>query len=559
MPYLHADDDRLLFVPLGGCGEIGMNLNLYGTRGRWIMVDCGMSFAGDEAPGVELIFPDTQFIEQESDALLALVVTHGHEDHIGAIPYLWPYLKCPIYATEFTAGLIRDKLEEEGLLDEVPLTVVSPQSELTLGPFSIRYQPLAHSIAEGHGLIIETPKGPIFHTGDWKLDDRPLIGPISPAEALTQLGEKGTLALVGDSTNIFNASESGSEAAVRESLLELISGMTGRVVLTTFASNVARLETAGYIAKKTGREIALVGRSMNRIYRVAREAGYLADFPPIIDERDVGYLPRERVMILCTGCQGEPRAALSRIARGDHKELSLTAGDHIVFSSKIIPGNEKTLGGLFNTLVERGFDVVTEKDHFIHVSGHPGRSELSQMMAWTKPSVVIPVHGEIRHLTRHAEFARKEGIAHTIVPKNGDVIKISEDGAVKVDSVPSGRLALDGQEIVDIDAPSIAERKRLLFNGVVSASVRLSSAGKLTSAPEVRFLGLPRADNPSLESALAGAVETHLDRQGKSVRADDARLEDAVRIAIRRYARGQVGKNPQVMVHIQRDKKGQQG
>jgi len=551
MAYLKPDDDRLVFVPLGGCGEIGMNLNLYCTHGQWIMVDCGMSFAGDESPGVDLIFPDSSFIEDEGDALLAMVITHGHEDHIGAIPYLWPYLKCPIYATPFTAGLIRDKLEEEGLENDVPLHVVTPRDQIDLGPFSVRYQPLAHSIAEGHGLVIDTPKGAIFHTGDWKLDDRPLIGPISPADALTALGEKGTLALVGDSTNIFNPSESGSENAVRDSLLALIKGMTGRVVLTTFASNVARLETAGYIARKTGREIALVGRSMQRIYRVARESGYLADFPPPIEERDVGFLPRDKVMILCTGCQGEPRAALSRIARGDHRELSLATGDHVIFSSKIIPGNEKTLGALFNTLVERGFEVITEKDHFIHVSGHPGQSELRQMLAWTKPRAVIPVHGEARHLHAHAAFAKSEGIAHTVIPKNGDVIEISADGSLtRIDRVAVGRLALDGREIVDCEAPSIVERRRLLYNGTVSVAVIMSAKDRLAGTPDIRFLGLPRADVQTLEQTLSGIVADHLDVQPRRIREDDEKLEDAVRIAIRRFTRAELGKNPQVMVHI---------
>lgn len=554
MSYIKPKDPRLLFVPLGGCGEIGMNLNLYGHKGRWLMVDCGMSFAGEEAPGVDLIFPDTSFIEEEKARLDALVVTHGHEDHIGAIPFLWPYLECPIYATPFTAELIREKLVEEGLEDDVPLHVIGPETDINIGPFGIRYQPLAHSIAEGHGLVIETGAGTVFHTGDWKLDSRPLIGPASPSGSLEALGDKGVLALVGDSTNIFNPSESGSEAAVRESLYDIVKGLRGRVILTTFASNVARLDTAGFIARKTGRQVALIGRSMKRIYRVAKETGYLQDFPPIVEEEAVSYLPPDKVLVLCTGCQGEPRAALSRIARGDHKEISLVEGDTVIFSSKIIPGNEKSIGVIFNMLAERGIDFITEKSHFIHVSGHPGREELAKMMAWTRPKAVIPVHGEAQHLRRHADFAREQGIDHVIVPKNGDVIEISETGLKRIDHVHTGRFALDGHDLVSITSPSILERRRVMFNGVVSVSVTLSSASRLTKTPLVDAMGIPRGHTQELRDILAGEIEDAFDYAAKRDRTNDGGVEQIVRLAVRRYCRSELGKNPQVMVLINRVK-----
>ncbi|TNE65915.1 MAG: ribonuclease J [Alphaproteobacteria bacterium] len=552
MAYMRKSDDRLLFLPLGGSGEIGMNLNLYGHKGTWLMVDCGMTFAETHVPGVDLIFPDPTFIESEQEALIGLVLTHGHEDHIGAVPYLWPRLRCPVYATPFTAELVKDKLKEAGLLEQVPLHVVDALTPIKIGPFTVRYVPLAHSIAEGHGLAIETSKGTIFHTGDWKLDDRPLIGPACPSPVLSELGEKGVLALVGDSTNVFNPSESGSEAAVRESLIELVQGLKNRVVITTFASNVARLETIGEVAKASGRHLVLLGRSMERVVRAAKETGYLKDFPTLVPEEDADHLPKDRVLIACTGCQGEPRAAIARIARDDHKHLQLSPDDNVIFSSKIIPGNELVLGQLFNTLASKGINVVTEKDAFIHVSGHPGRAELAKMYGWTRPFSAIPVHGEARHLMRHAKLARELGVEHTTVPKNGDVIEISERGLELVDEAPVGRLALDGTAIIGIDDPAIVDRRRASVNGFVTASLIFDDDGALAAEPILAVMGLPRGDDDSFYDGMVYALEHALERMKPAARDIDAMVEETTRIAIRRYCRSEIGKNPGVATLITR-------
>lgn len=552
MAYMKPDDNRLLFLPIGGSGEIGMNLNLYGHKGKWLMVDCGMSFADTHLPGVDLIFPDPVFIEDEQEDLVGLVLTHGHEDHIGAVPYLWERFRCPVYATPFTAELVEDKLKEAGLFDQVELHIVDALETLELGPFKVRYVPLAHSIAEGHGLAIETSKGTIFHTGDWKLDDRPLIGPACPSPVLSELGDKGVLALVGDSTNVFNASESGSEAAVRESLKELVAGMKNRVVITTFASNVARLETIGEVAKSTGRRLVLLGRSMERVYKAAKATGYLTDFPPLVDEEDADYLPKDEVLIACTGCQGEPRAAIARIARDDHKNLQLSPGDNVVFSSKIIPGNEIVLGQLFNQLAIKHINVVTEKDAFIHVSGHPGRAELKRMYEWTKPFAVIPVHGEARHLQRHAAYARELGIKHTIVPKNGDIIEISKKGLKLVDEAPVGRLALDGNVIVSVADEAVADRRRASVNGFVTVSVVFDRDGTLAAEPLIAILGLPKQDDDVFYDGMLDAIEDGLERMAKPSRLSDTMVEDVIRIAVRRFCRREVGKNPGVASLINR-------
>ncbi len=552
MAYMRESDERLLFLPLGGSGEIGMNLNLYGHKGKWLMVDCGMTFSDDTLPGIDLVFPDTAFIEDERDHLVGLVLTHGHEDHIGAVPYLWDRFQCPVYATPFTAGLVREKLTEAGILDEVPLHIVEDLDPFTLGPFSVRYVPLAHSIAEGHGLAIETGQGTIFHTGDWKLDDRPLIGPACPSPILSQLGEDGLIAVVGDSTNVFNASESGSEAAVRESLKELVAPLQKRVVITTFASNVARLETIGEVAKATGRHLVLVGRSMERIVRIAKQTGYLQGFPPLVDIEDADNLPREKVLIVCTGCQGEPRAAISRMARGEHRDLQLTPGDTVIFSSKIIPGNDLVLGQLFNDLASAGIDVITEKDAFVHVSGHPGRAELTKMYDWTKPHSVIPVHGEVRHLQRHAKLVRELGIPNTIVPKNGDIIEITPKGLKLIDEAPVGRLVLDGKEVIPLSDPAIIDRRRVSFNGFVTISLIFDEDDALAAEPILAVLGLPRSEDDGFIDGMLMDVEDAIDQMKASARSSNTMIEESARIAVRRYCRREIGKNPGVAVLITR-------
>jgi len=552
MAYLPAHDKRLLFVPIGGSGEIGMNLNLYAYNGQWIMVDCGMMFADSYTPGVDLILPDTSFIEGEKDKLAGLLLTHGHEDHIGAIPYIWERFGCDLYATKFTAELIKGKLKEAGLLDVVPLHIVEPRKPFELGPFEVCYIPLAHSIAEGHGLTLKCDAGTIFHTGDWKLDDEPLIGPVCPSADLTALGDEGVLALVGDSTNVFNPHSSGSEAEVRKNLIEMVQGMENRVLITTFASNVARLETIAAVAKASGRHLALMGRSMQRMLAAGKATGYFRNLPTLIDEDHIADIPRDKILIACTGCQGEPRAAISRIARGDHKRVHLAAGDNVLFSSKIIPGNEITLGALFNDLAKNKINVITEKDAFIHVSGHPGRAELKQMFEWTRPHCVIPVHGEARHLMRHAEFAGEMGVKHRIVPQNGDVIEISKSGLKLIDDVPVGRLALDGSEIVSVDDNGLAERRRASVSGVVTVSVIFDDDGALAAEPALALLGLPRGDQIAFYDMLVAAVENGLDKMKSSARLSDDDVENVCRIAVRRRCRKEIGKNPGVVTLITR-------
>jgi len=549
---MKKSDDRLLFLPLGGSGEIGMNLNLYAHKGKWLMVDCGMSFADEHFPGVDLVFPDPTFIEREKGQLLGLVVTHGHEDHIGAIPHIWRRFECPIYATPFTAALITDKLAEASLLDEVQLHIVEHDGPFELGPFTISYLALAHSTAEGHGLVIETGKGTIFHTGDWKLDPNPLIGPICPSTKLKTLGDKGVLAMVGDSTNVFNPENAGSELAVRESLIDICKDRTGRIVLTTFASNVARLDTAGEVAKATGRHIVLLGRSMQRITKAAKATGYLKNFPDVLNEEDASHIPRDKILILCTGCQGENRAALARIARNDHKHLTLAADDTVIFSSKIIPGNELVLGQLFNTLASNHIRVITEKDAFVHVSGHPGQADLKDMYGWVRPHIAIPVHGEARHLIAHAALARSAGIGRTIVPANGDIIEIEQSGARKIDEAPVGRMILDGDQVIPADSPAMGDRRRASQQGFITASIVLEEDGELAAEPRLAVLGLPTINSDIFYDKLLGACEIAMDRMKPKQRLRDDSVEEVVRVSLRRLCRSTLGKNPGVAVLISR-------
>lgn len=545
-------NNDLLFVPLGGSGEIGMNLNLYCCDGKWIMVDLGMTFADEFSPGIDLVFPDTAFIEERREDLLAIVLTHGHEDHIGAVPYLWERFKVPIYCTAFTAELVRGKLAEAGLLDIAPIHVVKAGEKIDLAPFEVTYVPLAHSIAEGHGLKIKTHQGTIFHTGDFKLDDAPIIGPKCPSDILKKMGDEGVLAMVCDSTNVFNKEESGSEGDVLSSLMELVGKIDGRLAVTTFASNVARLDTIGQVAKAHGRDVVLLGRSMLRIVAAAKATGYLKNFPRIVDEKHANDLPKNKILMLCTGCQGEPRAALARIARDDHRHVSLNKGDTVIFSSKMIPGNEITLGHLFNTLVLRDVNIITEKDEFVHVSGHPGQPELKRMYEWVRPDIAIPVHGEHRHLKKHSDFASSIGVKKTFTPKNGDIVAIRPDGAFLIDTAPHGRLVVDGKVIVSSGNGAIVERRRISSNGLVSVGVILNDDGALVAEPLIMCNGIP-GDIDSINDHFLDASESALERMKAKHRLDDNAVEEAVRIAIRRRARTELGKNPVVDVLITRE------
>jgi ribonuclease J len=539
-------ENELLFLALGGSGEIGMNVNLYGCQGKWLMVDCGITFGSPDYPGIDVILPDLQFIEERIDDLLGIVLTHGHEDHIGALPYLAADLGVPLYATPFTAGLIRGKLEEEGIEEKVELNVVDEEGPFNLGPFRITYTPLAHSIPEGNAVLIETPHGRVFHTGDWKLDDAPALGGASTAAELTAIGDKGVLALVCDSTNVFNPEASGSEGDVRKGLDEVIGAAKGRVLVTTFASNAARLQTLGEVAQDTGRALCVAGRSLDRILRVARQTGYLRDFPETVDFDTAMTMPRDKVLIVATGGQGEPRAALNRIAEGSHP-LKLTEGDLVVFSSRQIPGNEIAIGRIMNTLAAAGVDIITDRQAFIHVSGHPGRPELAEMYKWIRPEIILPVHGEVRHMHEQSRFALSLGVPRAINQVNGEIWRLAPDGPERVGQAPAGRLVLDGDIILPADGTTINERRRISFHGQISAAVAIRQ-GRLAGAPQIRLQGVPVEEDR--EDFIAEACEAAAEAVKKDGRGDIEKLREAVRLAVRRAAFRYTGKKPIVDVLI---------
>lgn len=543
---------ELIFLPLGGSGEIGMNVNLYGCNGKWIMVDLGMTFADPNLPGVELVLPDLSFIEDRQKDLLGIVLTHGHEDHIGAIPYLVGDFDVPLYATPFTAGLIRKKLIEEGIERDVELNVVELEGEVDLGPFKCRYVPLAHSIPEGNALLIETPYGKIFHTGDWKLDEAPVLGVPSTAEELTALGDEGILALVGDSTNVFNPEASGSETGVREGLDKVIAGHKGRVLVTTFASNAARLHTLGEVAKDTGRRICVVGRSLDRILEVSRSVGYLTDFPPTVPQEEAMNLPRDKLLIVSTGAQGEARAALSRIAEGEHSHIRLERGDLVVYSSKQIPGNEIAIGRVQNALAAAGVEIITDRQAHVHVSGHPGIPELEAMYGWIRPQISIPVHGERRHMEEHARLARRVGVPEAVVPVNGSAIRLAPGKPQIVSHEPVGRLVLDGDVILPADGATMLARRRMMHNGLIAVFVVLDGKGRLLAPPQVQSHGVPVEDDRDefIDDCVSAASEAAAKARGSN---EDA-LAEAIRVAVRRKAREWTGKKPITEVTVTRVK-----
>ncbi len=537
-------EDELLFLALGGSGEIGMNVNLYGCQGKWIMVDLGMTFSGTEYPGVDLVFADLDFIEERAKDLLAIVLTHAHEDHIGAVPYFAGELGVPLYATPFTADLVKRKLEEAGLLGKVEINIIEEDhGEIDIGPFTITYLPLAHSIAEGNALLIDTPHGRIFHTGDWKLDEEPIIGEPTTEEELREIGDEGVLALVCDSTNVFNPEPSGSEGAVHRALMEEVARHTGkRVVVTTFASNVARLHTLGEVARETGRKICVAGRSLDRIIEVSQDNGYLEDFPTPVNFETAMGLPRGEVLIIATGGQGEPRAALGRMAEKSHP-IELAAGDVVLFSSRQIPGNEIPIGKIQNQLAARGIQMVTDRQAFIHVSGHPGRPELEALYEWLRPEVLVPVHGEIRHMAEQVRVGKAAGIPAQVLQKNGDIIRLAPGKPGKLAEVRAGRLVLDGDIIAPANGDAITMRRRIAQDGVL---IVVLARGQ---APLVEAIGLPLdEDLPEFLTEAGGDVLTAIKRlKGKDAK-DPAVIKEAARLAARRAAQRWSGKKPQVRV-----------
>src|SRR5712691_5158614 len=545
------DPNALFFVALGGAGEIGMNLNLYGYAGDWLMLDCGVTFGDDSQPGLDVVMPDPGFIAERRDRLLGIVATHAHEDHIGAIPYLWTQLRCPVWATPFTASVLREKLVEAGLADRVKINVVPMSGRFTIGPFDLELVTLTHSIPEPNAIALRTPVGTVLHTGDWKFDPDPLIGSTSDEAALHRLGDEGVLAMIGDSTNALRPGTSGSEAALRRSLIDLVGRYDARVAVACFASNVARLETIARAAAAHGREVALVGRSLWRIDKAARENGYLTDLPRFLTEDEAGYIPRDRIVLICTGSQGEPRAALARIAREDHPNIVLETGDVVIFSSRIIPGNEKAINRLQNALVRLGIEIVTEEDHFVHVSGHPARDELVRMYQMVRPKIAVPVHGEARHLIAHAQLARECQVQQPLVIQNGDMVRLAGNGAAVVDEVPVGRLASDGKGLLPLDGIALRDRRRATFNGTAVATLVLDRQGRLVAPPAISLIGVvePAVAEETMP-ALRGALERVVDELPAGSRRDDPAVRDASRRGLRRVLNERFGKRPFVDIHV---------
>ena len=538
--------DELLFLALGGSDEIGMNVNLYGTQGKWIMVDLGLTFGGADYPGCDLVLPDLEFIEEQRKNLLGIILTHGHEDHIGAVPYMAADLNVPLYATPFTATLIRRKLEEEGLLDDIVIHEIPMEGSFTLGQFKCRFVTLAHSIPEMSAVVIDTPHGRIFHTGDWKLDDDPVIGKPANAKQLAAIGDEGVLAMVCDSTNIFNAADSGSEGSVYDDLLKSVKAAKGRVLVTSFASNAARLQTLVNVAREAGRKLCVAGRSLDKIIAAAQASGYLKNMPPLIDIHSVAGVKPGQIMIVATGGQGEARAALGRIAEGTHP-VKLDEGDTVIFSSKQIPGNEVAIGRVMNQLARRNIRTVTEKQAHIHVSGHPGQPELAQMYGWIKPEILLPVHGERRHMAEQARFALTQGVKRTIVQSNGDVVRLAPDGPAIVGKERTGRLVLDGEVIVPADGNTMNERRRLAQFGTISVAVAIDNETAAIIDVDIRMQGIPVEDerNEFVTEMIDAARAV-----GKKAIADDEKLREALRLGVRRVATEWTGKKPVVDVML---------
>jgi ribonuclease J len=548
---------ELVFAPLGGLGEIGMNLSIYGfgdrRRRQWIMIDCGVSFASEEyLPGVDLILPDISYLLEERKNILGLVLTHAHEDHMGAIMDLWPRLKVPFYATPFSAALFEARRASEPGAPDIPVNVVPVGGHLSLGPFEIDFINVSHSIPESNALAIRTPAGTVVHTGDWKIDPTPIIGGPTDAAKLTALGDAGVLALVGDSTNAVREGKSPSEADVAKTLAELIRTAPRRVAVTTFASHVGRLRAVADAARAAEREVVVVGRAMERVVQVARETGYLNGVQDFRSVESYGYLPPDKVLALCTGSQGEPRAALSRIAEDQHPEVTLSRGDRVIFSARPIPGNEKAVSRVINGLVEQGVEVITDRTHLVHVSGHPRRDELREMIGWVRPKILIPAHGEALHLAEHAELARKAGVPHVLVCRNGDLVRLGADGPEIIDEVPSGRLYKDGSLLVSAESRTVAARRRLSFAGIVSVALALSEKGVLAADPEVELIGLPETDagGASMTEIARDAVETAFDALPKPRRRDPDAVAEAVRRAVRGAIAERWRKTPICHVHV---------
>lgn len=544
------DDSELVFLPLGGLGEIGMNAALYGygpkKNREWILVDCGVAFAGPEAPGVDLYMPDLRFIETQKDRLKGIIITHAHEDHIGAVMDLWPRLKAPVYATRFAADLLEVRRFQEPGAKPIPVNVVEPGKRFDCGPFNLEMIRVAHSIPESTALALRTPAGTILHTGDWKIDKTPVVGWTTDEERLRAIGDEGVLALVCDSTNVMRDGISPSEADVAVSLKEIIGRAKARVAVTTFASNVARIRSVAEAAVANNREVVVVGRAMDRVIQVSRELGMLDGLPPFKTADAFSYLPRNKVVLLLTGSQGEPRAAMARVAEEQHPAIALAPGDLAIFSSRTIPGNEKAVGKIVNGLTRMGIEVATDRDGLVHVSGHPRRGELEQMYAWVRPQIAIPAHGEPLHLHEHAKLARSLGVPHVVEATDGELVALSPGVPAIIDEIPSGRLSKDGNILTDAGDPAVQERRRLSFSGIISIALALDSRGELAGDPTFDISGLPeRASNGAMfDAIIEDTITQTLEGLPRGKRRDPDSVETAVERAVRGTVAGLWGKKP---------------
>ena len=549
--------EELIFCPLGGSGEIGMNMNLFAygkpDNQKWIIVDIGVTFADDAVPGVDLIYPDPGFIIDKKEDLLGIILTHGHEDHIGAISHIWPKLKCKIFATPFTSALIIEKFKEKKIDISGYLKIIKLNSTLKLKPFKIEFVTLTHSILEPNGLKIETPVGNILHTGDWKCDPDPLIGENINSKRLKQIGEEGVIAMICDSTNVFSAGRAGSELDVRKNMLNVMQRLKKRIIITSFSSNVARMETVFHCAKKVGRQISLVGRSMHRIYKAAKQCGYLKNIIEPIDAREAKKFAREKIIYLCTGSQGEPMGAMKRISNYSHPDVFIEKNDAVIFSSKIIPGNEKKLYKLHNELVKEGIEVISEENEFIHVSGHPNREDLRDMYNWIKPRSVIPVHGEHRHMLEHINFAKEMQVPYPIKVENGDIVRLYPGDKPEVyDKAPNGRLYLDGSISVEEDSQSIKERKNISVNGFIEVTILITPKGNMHNRPVLTFKGLPIFEKEEFQYGLEEEIEKTIKTFSLNNKNHEINLIDALKITCRKFTKKKTGKKPLTNINLVR-------
>ncbi len=547
---------ELFFCPLGGSGEIGMNMNLfgYGTSEdtKWLIVDMGVTFADDTVPGIDLIYPDPGFIVDKRKDLLGIVLTHAHEDHIGSVAHIWPKLKCNIYSTPFTSVLIKEKFKEKRIDIEKYLKIVQLNGSVKLENFNVEFVTLTHSILEPNGLSIKTPIGTILHTGDWKCDPNPLIGDSINQKRLKEIGNEGVVAMICDSTNVFNPGRAGSENDVRDNLLKIMKNINKRIVVTSFASNVARMETIFYCAEKIGREISLVGRSMNRIFKAARQCGYLEKVKEPIDARDVKKIPREKIVLLCTGSQGEPNGAMMRIANDIHPDIAIEKEDTVIFSSKIIPGNEKKLFKMHNQLVKSGIEVISEENEFVHVSGHPNRDDLKDMYNWVKPRSVIPVHGEHRHMAEHINFAKEMQVPYPLQVENGDVVRISKNGKPEIiDKAPTGRMYLDGIVSIGEDSKVIKERKNLSFNGLLEITIIVNEKGNIKK-PFISLTGLPVSEESKMDFQMDLEHEIYKICKTFSVvnKKQQKNIEEKIKSNCRKIIKNRIGKRPFTNINL---------